>query len=125
MKETTINRVCEPRKPHKAEAKATKCLAILTAGGVINRKSLGALGIASYNDSAHSLISILRNERFIPIESKRQPDRTSDYFMLQAEIIRYNDPYLRHQQRDEMKALVEGKRQKRIAALLAKKKNGI
>ena len=74
MKIKPVNKVCEPTKPKKAEAKATKCLAVMLVGGVINRKTLGDLGIASYNDSAHSLISILRNEQLIPIESLRQED---------------------------------------------------
>lgn len=120
-----MNTVCEPRKSPKTEAKATKCLNVLLAGGVINRKHLDELGIASYNDSAHSLISILRNERFIPIESKRRHDGTCDYLMLPTEITRYNDPVLRQQQREEMKALVEEKRQRRITAFLSKKKGGI
>jgi hypothetical protein len=119
-----INAVCNPTKPPKADAKATKCLAILLAGGVINRKSLADWGFAANNDSVHSLISILRNERFIPIESSRQHDGTSNYFMLQSEIDRYNNPILRQHQRDEMKAIVEAKRQRRIAALLSKRKSG-
>lgn len=117
-----INRVCIPSKPPKADAKAKKCLAILLAGGVINRKTLDDLGIGEFNDSAHSLISILRNERLIPIESIRRSDRTVDYIMLPDEITRYKDPALRKQQREEMRKLIEAKRQARIDALLAKKK---
>jgi hypothetical protein len=120
-----INEVCESIKPKKAETKATKCLNVLLGGGVINRKSLGELGIAAFNDSAHSLISILRNERFIPIESIRQSDGTVDYMMLSQEIVRYNNPTLRQQQREEMKNIVEAKRQAKINALLAKKKGSI
>jgi hypothetical protein len=122
MKTNPINNVCESTKPKKAEAKATKCLAVLLDGGVINRKTLGELGIAAYNDSAHSLISILRNERLIPIESFRQEDGTSDYFMLQDEIERYKDPDFRQQQKEEMRKLIETKRQAKINALLAKQK---
>lgn len=125
MKNNLINNVCEPTKPRKAEAKATKCLTVMLDGGVINRKTLGELGISSYNDSAHSLISILRNERLIPVESDRQEDGTSDYFMLQEEIRRYKDLELRQQQKEEMRRLIEAKRQARINALLAKKKGGI
>lgn len=121
VKNKPIINVCEPIKPKKAEAKATKCLAILLDGKVINRKTLGSLGISAFNDSAHSLISILRNERLIPIESLRQEDGTSDYFMLPHEIIRYKDPCIRPHQIEEMKKLVEEKREQKINAFLAKK----
>lgn len=125
MQNMQINNVCERKKPRKAEAKATKCLVVMLDGGVINRKTLGSLQISAFNDSAHSLVSILRNERLIPIESLRQADGTSDYFMLQDEIKRYKDPTLRPQQREDMRKLVEGKRLRRINALLTKKKGGI
>jgi hypothetical protein len=68
------------------------------------------------------LISILRNEWLIPIESLRQEDGTSDYFMLPDEIIRYKDPLIRPHQREEMKKLVEDKRQKKNQRLSRKKK---
>ena len=125
MQNTQIIKVCEPKKPRKAEAKTTKCLAVMLDGGIINRKTLGSLKISEFNDSAHSLVSILRNERLIPIESLRQADGTSDYFMLPEEINRYKDPTLRPQQREEMRIHVEAKRQRRLNALLAKKKGGI
>lgn len=89
--------------------------------GVINRKTLDSLGISAFNDSAHSLISILRNERLIPIESLRRNDRTVDYFMLPKEITRYKDPTLRIQQQEDMRNLVKEKRQRKINALLIKK----
>lgn len=123
MNKKHINVVCNPTKPPKADAIATRCLAVLLDGGIINRKTLGEMGIAANNDSAHSFISILRNERFIPIESKRRSDRTSDYIMLPNEITRYKDPALRQQQREEMKSLVEEKRQRKFNALLAKQKS--
>lgn len=120
-----INTICEPTKPKKAMSKATKCLAVMLDSGVINRKTLGSLGISAFNDSAHSLISILRNERLIPIESLRRDDRTVDYFMLPKEISRYKDPTLRAQQQEDMRNLVKEKRQRRINALLTKKKGSI
>ncbi|GEM_PF-3680731 len=118
----TNNQVCKPRKPVKAEAKASRCLRVMLDGVVINRKTLGQMNIAANNDSAHSLMSILRNERYIPIESHRTSDGTSDYFMLPDEIARFKDPVLRLQQREEMKLFVEEKRLRRINALLAKRK---
>lgn len=120
-----INQVCNPTKPPRADAKAKKCLDILLNNGVINRKTLDGLGIGEFNDSAHSLISILRNERLIPIESIRRHDRTVDYVMLPEEIVRYKEPVLRQQQKEEMRRLIEIKRQARIDALLRKKKGGI
>lgn len=99
-----------PVRPIKAEGKALRCLKVMLNGQVLNRKTLGDLGIAANNDSAHSLISILRNERLIPIESNRISDETCDYYMKPVEIVRFKDPILRQQQRMEMKKLVEEKR---------------
>lgn len=100
----------KPIKPVKSEGKTSKCLKVMLTGNALNRKTLGDLGIAANNDSAHSLISILRNERLIPIESNRISDETCDYYMKPEEITRFKDPILRQQQRMEMKKLVEEKR---------------
>lgn len=110
MKKFNSNETAIPRKPEKAEAQATRCLSVLLKGGAINRKTLDKLKIGEYNGSAHSLISLLRNTRYIPINSYRVKNETCDYLMSQEEIMRYNDPILRSQQREEMKRQVVDKR---------------
>lgn len=114
------NNISTPIKPENADSKATRCLNALLDGAELNRKTLGVLGIAANNDSAHSLISILRNERFIPIESDRVSDETCNYFMKPEEILRYNNPILRNQQRMEMEKIVESKRIDRACVLFSK-----
>tara|TARA_R110000868_G_scaffold162538_2_gene393898 strand:+ start:9996 stop:10385 length:390 start_codon:yes stop_codon:yes gene_type:complete len=114
------NKICIPTKPVKTKAKASLLLDVLLKGEIVNRKNLGDFKIGVNNDSAHSLVSILRNERLIPIESQRQSDGTANYSMTEFEIQRYKDPTLRHQQRKEMKAHIEEKRTRKINALIAK-----
>ncbi|WP_133128535.1 hypothetical protein [Legionella nagasakiensis] len=96
------------------KTKATKCLQALLNGGVLHRKKLGDMGIADTNDSLHSYASYLRNQRFIPVQSRKNPDGTCDYFISRKEIARYKDPILRAQQRDEMRAAVERERQEKL-----------
>jgi hypothetical protein len=109
------NKTCKPRKPKDMDSKALQCLNVLLNGGRINRKTLGEMGIAAHNSSAHSYISILRNQWFIPIVSERQEDGTSDYFMVPEEIMRYKNPTLRSQQMEETRADVLKKRHKEKA----------
>lgn len=88
---------------NKIKTKASKCLKALLDETTLNRKTLGDMGIAVNNDSLHSYMSYLRNTRFIPIECVTLDDRTCNYFMKPEEIIRYKDPILRKQQKNEMK----------------------
>ena len=92
------------------EAKATRGLEHMLKGGVVNRATLAEIGVADKNDSAHTMMSGLRNYRYIPIISRRTDDGTCDYCMAPEEIKRYNNPDLRQQQREEMKTHVEEKR---------------
>ena len=96
---------------NQAKTKASKCLRALLNGKTLNRKILGNMKIAINNDSLHSYMSYLRNERLIPIERIKKDDGTCDYFMFPEEITRYNDPMLKKIQRVEMKLIVEQERQ--------------
>lgn len=114
------NRVCNPKKPETAEAKATQCLQHMLNGGVINRITLDKIGISAKNDSAHTMISKLRNDELIPVISHRTDDKTCDYYMTPEEIKRYKDPLLREQQREEMKLHVDEKRVHKILKSFSK-----
>ncbi len=94
--------------------KSSRCLKALLEGKTINRKILGDMGIGINNDSAHSYISYLRNERLIPVESNKILDDTCDYFMTPLEIHRYKDPTLRLEQQEEVRLTIERERQKRL-----------
>lgn len=112
---TTIdNQVWDEAKPEKTDALASRCLDLLLKGKILNRKTLDEMDITANNSSLHSLISILRNERFIPIMSHRQEDWTCDYYMTEREIERFHNPILRNQQREHMRSLVERKRIKKV-----------
>lgn len=108
------NKVCKPIKPKNADAKASRCLKALLAGNNINRKTLGDMDVANNNDSAHTIISTIRNQWFIPVVSARQSDGTCNYYMVPEEITRYNNPELRRQQSVEMKLIVESERQQKL-----------
>jgi hypothetical protein len=116
----TNNEVCKPTKSPQTDAITTRCLTILLDGGTLNRKTLGDMEITVNNASLHSIVSILRNERLIPIESKRVLDNTCDYYMEQKEITRYKNPNLRKQQCEEMRIHVEKKREKKIIGMFLK-----
>ena len=99
---------------NETKTKATKCLQALLNGEMLHRKKLGEMGIADTNDSLHSYASYLRNKRFIPIESTKNPDGTCNYFMLSEEIARYKDPIQRVKQQEEMTSLIECERQQKL-----------
>jgi hypothetical protein len=104
------NKLSKNKKPTSADSKAAKCLEPLLKGIRINRLTLDELGISEKNDSAHAMISTLRNERHIPVVSDRSEGKTCNYFMTPREIKRYNDPILRQQQQEEMRFHVKEKR---------------
>lgn len=105
---------------NQTKTKASKCLRALLEGKTLNRKTLGDMNIAINNDSLHSIISSLRNRRFIPIENIKKPDGTCDYFMLPNEIENHQNNDLRKIQRTAMKLIVEGERQHKIIAQFLK-----
>ena len=100
----TINKVERPIKPKNSEAKAESVLRRLLRGESLNRED------DFDNGSLHSIISILRNEWYVPIESERGPGGTCNYHMLPQEIERFKNPDLRRLQINEMKQLIEIKR---------------
>ena len=105
IKNEIINRVERPVKPKNAEAKAESVLRRLLRGESLNR------GEDFDNGSLHSIISILRNEWFVPVESERGAGGgTCNYYMLPQEIERFKNPDLRKLQINEMKRLIEIKR---------------
>ena len=104
------NKVCKPSRSKANEAKAMKCLKHMLVGGAVNRIMLDELGIGAKNDSAHTMMSTLRNQRYVPIISKRSENGTCNYYILADEIERYKDPVLRRRQAEEMKAHVDEKR---------------
>jgi hypothetical protein len=106
-----FNTLCENRKPENFESKINLILEKLLKGKTLNRKNLEQ---QMKNTSLHSVISSLRNEKYIPIESKRQEDSTSDYNMIQEEIMRYKNPELRKQQKLEMREQIQSKRTERM-----------
>ena len=114
------NKVCKPSKPKNADAKALRCLKALLAGNIINRKTLGDMGIAANNDSAHSIISTIRHELLVPIVSNRQSDGTCDYYIEPKEITRYNNPELKREQSAEMKLIVESEYQQKLITTMNK-----
>ncbi len=114
VKKMQNNKICDPKIPQDAQDKATLCVAVMLNGGVLNRKTAHKFGISTENYSLHSTISIIRNIRLIPVESKQLFDGTCDYYMEHEEIMRYLDPVLREQQKEEMRLLVDQKRIKRI-----------
>ncbi len=99
---------------NNTKTKASKCLKAMLGGSILNRKRLGDMGLADNNDSLHSYASYLRNKRFIPIESTKNPNGTCDYFMLSEEIARYKDPIQRIKQQEEMTSLIECERQQKL-----------
>lgn len=114
IKKMLNNQVCDPKIPKDAEDKATRFLTALLESKVINRHTAHELGICPKNASLHSTASILRNIRDIPVESRRGSGGTSDYYMKPEEIARYLDSELRKQQIEEMRALLNEKRVKKI-----------
>lgn len=100
----------EKTKDNNRRGKTWRCLQALLKGKIVNRKTLGDMGIAVNNDSAHSLISTIRNQWLTPVESNRLDDGTCDYFMDPWEIKRYLDPILRQIQREEMREHVFSRR---------------
>ena len=101
---------------NQTKTKTSKCLRALLKGKTLNRKTLGNMKLAINNDSLHSIISNLRNKRFVPIENIKKPDGTSDYFMLPGEIKNYQNNELRKTQRSEMQLAVECDRQRKIVS---------
>lgn len=110
----------EKPKTNTSRGKTWRCLQALLKGKVVNRKTLGTLGIASNNDSAHSLISTIQNQMYVPVERQRTEDGTCDYFMDEREIKRFQNPVLRQQQQEEMQEFVLTRR-KRKAQLLTER----
>ena len=105
---------------NNTKTKASKCLKAMLHGAILNRKRLGDMGLADNNDSLHSYASYLRNKRFIPIESAKNPNGTCDYFMLSTEIARYKDPVQRIKQEEEMVSIVECERQQNLIEEVSK-----
>lgn len=98
---------------------------LLLAGDTLNRKSIGDFGVGINNYSLHSDISVLRNDKYIPIESKRLSDQTCDYFMKSEEILRYKDPFQRALQENEMRLFVKAKRELRANKYLLSVSNQV
>jgi hypothetical protein len=109
-----INQLCAPKKPTATESRASCCLRALLEGHILNRKNLDQVNIEMSHASLNSLISDLRNNMLIPIESKAQLDGTSNYSIKPEEIIRYKDQNLRSYQLEEMRVIVENKRLSRM-----------
>ncbi|KTD25448.1 Uncharacterised protein [Legionella lansingensis] len=91
---------------NKTDGKTSMALKAMLEGARLNRKDFG-------NASLHSWVSTIRNQWFIPVESVYTHDRTCDYYILKEEIMRYKDPELRPQQRQEIKAEVLRRRQQK------------
>jgi hypothetical protein len=106
-----INKIAKKIKPANADTKADMYLKVLLEGKIINRKNLSKHGLGEHNDSAHSVISLLRNKRFIPIDSKRNEltGNICSYSMDPVEIKRYYDPEQRRLQIEEMKIIISEK----------------
>lgn len=99
---------------NNTKTKTSKCLRAMLDGSILNRKRLGDMGLADNNDSLHSYASYLRNKRFIPIKSTKNPDGTCDYFMPSEEIARYKNPIQRIKQQEEMISIIECERQQKL-----------
>src|SRR3990167_5851867 len=105
------NKPLKPKKPKTADSKAARFIERLLKRETVNRTTLDELGISEKNDSAHTIVSTLRNEWLVPVISEQtKKGGVSNYYMTSWEIERYKDPILRIQQRKEMKSHVDEKR---------------